>query len=63
MDQQMTQAPSNPFLAIDENSIFNGSGYSPMGGKILRTSARNKSPLSDLNPVPPITFPDIRPVS
>jgi hypothetical protein len=69
MDEQMDHPPSNHFLAIDENSIFNGSGLSPMGGKMIRSVAaatsRNKSPLSDLNPptVPPVSLPDLRPVS
>ena len=69
MDEQMDHPPSNHFLAIDENSIFNGSGLSPMGGKMIRsvaaTTSRNKSPLSDLNPptVPPVSLPDLRPVS
>ena len=69
MDEQMDHPPSNHFLAIDENSIFNGSGLSPMGGKMIRSVAaatsRTKSPLSDLNPttVPPVSLPDLRPVS
>ena len=47
------------FSAIDENTIFHGS---PFSGKIIKTS-RTKSPLSDLNPAPPISLPDLRPVS
>ena len=59
----MNHAPSSgQFLAIDENSIYHGGGISPLGGKLLRTS-RIKSPLSDLNPVPQVYLPDLRPVS
>ena len=67
LDEQMNHTPSSHFLAIDENAIFNGSGLSPMGGKMIRSvpaATRTKSPLSDLNPtVPPVSLPDLRPVS
>ena len=56
----MELTPFGQFSAIDENAIFNGS---PFGGKLLRTSAsRTESPFSDLNPAPPISLPDLRPV-
>lgn len=56
-------APLSHFLSIDENAIFNGHTLSPMGnGKIIRSSAlRTKSPMSDLNPMPPVSLPDLRP--
>ena len=63
LHEQANHAPSSgQFLAIDENSIYHGGGISPLGGKLLRTS-RMKSPLSDLNPVPQVYLPDLRPVS
>ena len=61
LQEQVNHAPSSgQFLAIDENSIYHGGGISPLGGKLIRTS-RIKSPLSDLNPVPQVYLPDLRP--
>ena len=56
------------FSSIDENAIlFHSPPTFENGGKMLRgghnNSNRNKSPaLSDLNPAPPISLPDLRPV-
>lgn len=61
LQEQVNHAPSSgQFLAIDENSIYHGGGISPLGGKLIRPS-RIKSPLSDLNPVPQVYLPDLRP--
>ena len=53
------------FSSIDENAIlFHSPPTFENGSKMLRNSNRNKSPaLSDLNPAPPISLPDLRPVS
>ena len=63
LQEQVNHAPlSGQFLAIDENSIYHGGGgISPLGGKLIRTGSRIKSPLSDLNPVPQVYLPDLRP--
>jgi hypothetical protein len=61
MQQQQDPTPYGTFRAIDENTIFHGGGGSELGGRMLRS--RLKSPMSDLNPVPPMALPDLRPVS
>lgn len=63
MLQQSDHTPLGHFGAIDENTIFHGGGISPLAGKMFRNGpSRAKSPQSDINPVPPISLPDLRPV-
>jgi len=65
LQKQMELTSFGQFSSIDENAIlFHSPPTFENGSKMLRNSNRNKSPaLSDLNPAPPISLPDLRPVS
>ena len=65
LQKQMELTSFGQFSSIDENAIlFHSPPTFQNGSKMLRNSNRNKSPaLSDLNPAPPISLPDLRPVS
>ena len=64
LQKQMELTSFGQFSSIDENAIlFHSPPTFENGSKMLRNSNRNKSPaLSDLNPAPPISLPDLRPV-